>query len=99
MPKDGYITARVDKRAKLKAEKVLRRVGVSTTDAINMLLHQIVLHDGIPFQVRVPNAETRKAIEELENPAKRAKLKTFATTEEMFADIDADTRTLPKKRA
>jgi DNA-damage-inducible protein J len=65
MTKDAYINARVDKTLKTKAEKVLRRVGVSTTDAITMMLHQIVLQKGLPFDVRVPNAETRKALAEV----------------------------------
>jgi DNA-damage-inducible protein J len=46
---------------------VLAKVGVSTTDAITMFMRQVVLHDGLPFEVRVPNAETREAIEELES--------------------------------
>ena len=57
MPKDAYINARVDKTLKAKAEKVLRHVGVTTTDAINMLLHQIVLQKGLPFDVRVVATE------------------------------------------
>lgn len=64
MPKDAYINARVDKTLKAKAERVLRHVGVTTTDAVTMLLHQIVLQKGLPFDVRVPNPETRKAIGE-----------------------------------
>lgn len=66
MPKDATINARVDSRLKAKAEKVLAEVGISTSEAITMLLHQIVLRRGIPFDVRVPNAETRAAIAELE---------------------------------
>ena len=62
MSKDGYITARVDQALKAKAEKVLRRVGVSTTDAVTMMLHQIVLREGLPFTVNIPNKQTRKAI-------------------------------------
>jgi DNA-damage-inducible protein J len=65
---------------------------VSTTEAITMFLTQVVLNDGLPFELRVPNAETRTAIEELENPVKRAKLKSYATTTEMFGDV------LPKQR-
>ena len=65
MPKDATINARVDGRLKAKAEKVLAEVGVSTSEAITMLLHQIVLKRGIPFDVRLPNAETRAAIAEL----------------------------------
>jgi DNA-damage-inducible protein J len=66
MSKTGYITARVEPRLKASAGKVLNRVGVSTSDAITMFLKQVVLQGGLPFEVRVPNAETKKAIEELE---------------------------------
>lgn len=62
MPKDAYINARVDQQVKAKAQKVLAKVGLSTTEAVNLLLHQIVLHDGLPFAVRVPNRDTREAI-------------------------------------
>ena len=62
MPKNATINARVDEALKVEAEGVLRRVGVSTTDVITMLLHQIVLRQGIPFVVHIPNAETRAAM-------------------------------------
>lgn len=83
MPKTANINARVEKNLKTKAEKVLRHVGVKTSDAITMFLRQVVLQRGLPFDVRVPNAETRKAIAELENPAKR---KSYATTKDLFDD-------------
>ena len=57
-PKTATINARVDERLKACAGLVLRKVGISTRDAITMLLHQIVLHQGIPFEVKVPNAAT-----------------------------------------
>jgi DNA-damage-inducible protein J len=66
MPKEAYINARVDKRLKANAEKVLSRVGITTTDAITMLLHQIVLRNGLPFDARIPNEETVAAMAELE---------------------------------
>ena len=66
MPKEAYINARVDKQLKARAEKVLAQVGVSTTDAVTMLLHQIVLRQGLPFEVRMPNPETISAMEELD---------------------------------
>ena len=99
MSKTGYITARVDPRLKASAARVLSKLGVSTTDAITMFLRQVVLQGGLPFDVRVPNAETRKAIEELENPAKRTKLEKFATTDELFADISDDEKNQTSKRA
>ena len=66
MPKNATINARVDDKLKAKAEKVLARVGVNTTDVITMLLHQIVLRDGVPFDVKVPNKTTRKAMADLD---------------------------------
>ena len=66
MPKDATINARVDKRLKARAEKVLSQVGISTSDLITILLHQVVLQKGVPFDVRVPNAETVKAMKELD---------------------------------
>ena len=59
MPKDATINARVDSCLKAKAEKVLAEVGVSTSEVVTMLLHQIVLQRGIPFDVRIPNAASR----------------------------------------
>jgi DNA-damage-inducible protein J len=67
MGKTGYITARAEPKLKARSGRVLAKVGVSTTDAITMFLTQVVLKDGLPFDVRVPNAETRKAIGELES--------------------------------
>ena len=66
MAKDATINARVDRRLKARAEKVLRQVGLSTTEAVTLLLHQIVLRQGLPFDARIPNAETRRAMAELD---------------------------------
>ncbi len=66
MPKNTTVSARIDEKLKARAEKVMRQLGISTTDVITMLYHQIVLRQGIPFDVKVPNAETRRAMRELE---------------------------------
>ena len=66
MSKSGYITARVDQKLKAKAETVLRRVGISTTQLITVLLHQVVLRQGVPFDIEVPNSETQRAMRELD---------------------------------
>src|ERR1700719_4558087 len=96
--KTGYITARVEPKLKARAARVLATVGVSTTDAITMFLRQVVLRNGLPFEVRVPNAETKRAIEELENPAKRSRLKRYASGDELFADIAPRKGNQPKRR-
>ncbi len=62
MAKTAYINARVEQKLKRDAEKVFRRVSVNTSDAVSMFLRQVVLQHGMPFEVRIPNAESRKAI-------------------------------------
>jgi len=84
MGKTAYITARIEPKLKAQAGRVLAKVGVSTTDAITMFMRQVVLHDGLPFEVRVPNAETRKAIEELRSGRG---LTFHQTTQEVFDSI------------
>jgi DNA-damage-inducible protein J len=87
MTKTAYINARVNKKIKADAQKVFREVGVNTSDAVDMFLRQVVMQQGIPFEVCIPNKETREAIRELRDPVKRAKLKSYSSSEEMFADI------------
>jgi DNA-damage-inducible protein J len=89
---------RCEPKLKARAARVLANVGVSTTDAITMFLRQVVLRNGLPFEVRVPNAETKRAIEELENPAKRSKLKRYVATDELFADVALQKGNRAKRR-
>ena len=64
--KDTIVKARVNSELKNQAEKVLRKLGLSTSETINALFSQIKLTQSIPFPLRVPNEETRKAIKEIE---------------------------------
>jgi DNA-damage-inducible protein J len=66
MGKTAYITARVEPKLKASAEGVLQKLGLSTTEAITLFLHQVALRRGLPFEVRIPNAASRGAIDELE---------------------------------
>lgn len=79
MAKTGYINARVERKLKKDAEAVLERVGVNTSDAVTMFLQQVVLQEGLPFEVRIPNKESLKAIKELR--AGKGKLYTGSTKE------------------
>jgi len=62
--KTVMVTARVNPDLKTSTEKILRELGISTTEAINMFFTQINLRQGIPFSVEIPNAETAKALED-----------------------------------
>jgi addiction module RelB/DinJ family antitoxin len=51
MPQSTILRARVDATRKRRAESVLRKLGVTPAQAINMLYAQIELRKGLPFMV------------------------------------------------
>ena len=62
MAKTEMIRARVEPELKEEAEAVFDKLGLSPTEAVTLFYRQVALHRGIPFELRVPNATTRKAI-------------------------------------
>ena len=56
MAKKETIHIRVNDVVKSNAEKTLDMLGISISEAVNMLLHQITLVGGLPFDVKVPLA-------------------------------------------
>lgn len=62
MSKTEMIRARVEPRVKRDAEEIFSTLGLSATEAITLFYKQVALCRGLPFEVRVPNAQTRKAI-------------------------------------
>ncbi len=64
MAKTAMIRARIQPKLKRNAERILRRMGLSTTQAITLFYRQVELRKGLPFQVVVPNAATLKTFED-----------------------------------
>ena len=62
--KTEMIRARVTPELKREADALFERLGLSATDAITVFYRQAVLRQRLPFEVRIPNAETRRAIAE-----------------------------------
>jgi DNA-damage-inducible protein J len=62
--KTEMIHARVDPTLKHNAELVFSALGINTAEAIRMFLAQVILNQGLPFALRVPNKETKEAIED-----------------------------------
>ena len=84
MSKTAYITARVEPALKQSAEDVLHKLGLSTSEAITMFLHQVVLRRGLPFEARLPGKAVQEAIIELEAGGGE----TFSgSTGELFAKL------------
>lgn len=78
--KTDFVRARIDPSIKKKAEIVLSKIGISPSEAINVFYRRIATEKGIPFSLNIPNAETRKAIRDLESgKGKTVSFNEFAT--------------------
>jgi DNA-damage-inducible protein J len=81
-----YVRARIDTTTKERAASALEAMGLSISDAIRLLMLRIADEHRLPFEVKAPNATTRKAIAELE----AGKGKKFSSIEDLMADLHAD---------
>ncbi|MBR2575677.1 MAG: type II toxin-antitoxin system RelB/DinJ family antitoxin [Firmicutes bacterium] len=50
------VYTRVDPETKEQAERILNQLGIPMSNAIGMFLKQIVMHRGIPFEMKIPAA-------------------------------------------
>jgi DNA-damage-inducible protein J len=61
-----YVRARIDKVTKERATEALKAMELSVADAIRLLMMRVADERRLPFDIKVPNTKTRKAIAELE---------------------------------
>jgi DNA-damage-inducible protein J len=61
------VNFRIDPESKASAEAVFSAIGLSAGEACRMFFKQVALRKGLPFEARIPNAETLEALRESEN--------------------------------
>jgi len=66
MAKTALINARTEPDLKEEVEVILKKLGLSTTEAINIFFHQVKMRKGLPFPVEIPNEETLKTFRDSE---------------------------------
>ena len=86
MASDAVVRARIDGRVKDEAAHVLAEMGLTVSDAIRLMLMRGAAEKALPFAVKVPNAETIAAMEELE----RGDGLKAENIEELMAALNAD---------
>lgn len=95
MPKSATIRARVEPQLKERAEAMLDEMGLSVTAAITLFYRQIIQRRALPFEVRLPNAATRRAMQ-----AARSGRGVIAagSIDELFSKLNEEKPTRPAKR-
>lgn len=84
MGKSIMIHARIEPTLKSEAEQMLSALGLNMTQAITLFLQQVRLQKGLPFEVKLPSAQTVKALNELE----KREGKAFSNIDDLFDDLE-----------
>jgi len=82
--KTTTIRARIEPALKNEVETILTALGLSASETIQLLYHQIKLRKGLPFAIEVPNELTAKTLRK--SKAGRG-VKHYATKKELYADM------------
>lgn len=81
MAKSANLYARIEPDVKEQAETILNALGIPASNAITMFYKQIILHNGLPFEVKLPEHPldvSRMTVEQL-----------HAELEKGYADMSA----------
>jgi DNA-damage-inducible protein J len=66
MARTAQINARMERELKKEVEGILKCLGLSTSEAINIFFRQVKLRRGLPFPVEIPNEETLRVFQDSE---------------------------------
>lgn len=90
MATDSTVRARIDEQTKQKAQSVLAEMGLTVSDAIRLMLVRIASEKALPFDVKVPNAQTRAALDEAEALQRGARsTAAFSSIDDLMTDLNA----------
>ena len=78
-------TIRVEETSYRQAKEILNQMGLNYSQAISVFNNMIVLNKGLPFELKIPNNDTKQALHELEI----REGKNFKNIDELFDDLDS----------
>ena len=85
------VHVRVDQQIKEQATETLATMGLSVSDAVRVFLMRVVADKQMPFRLKVPNVETRAAMDEADEIA-RTRRARFDNASELFDDLEKNSR-------
>lgn len=77
----------LDEEIKQKAMRALAGIGLSAPDAVRLLFHRIAFDQTFPPELKAPNAETRRAMAEIDEIVKARKAR-FSSADEISPELE-----------
>lgn len=94
MAKSANLYARIEPEIKEQAEYILSELGITASNAITIFYKQIILHRGLPFEVKLPEhpldigqMSEAEIEEKLEKAYEEVRSGQTIPAEEVFANV------------
>ena len=87
MAQSSMLHIRVDDETKIQATAALAAMGLAMSDAVRIFLKRVVNDQAFPLELKVPNAETRAAMEDARAMMK-ARQARFESTDALFDELE-----------
>lgn len=86
-----FVRARIDEALRDEAAAVLAEMGLTVSDVVRMTLTRVAKDRALPLELKIPNAETRAAMDEA-RAAMKAREARFGLGQDMFNALDQKAR-------
>jgi DNA-damage-inducible protein J len=87
MASTTMVHIRLDESVKAQATETLAAMGLSVSDAVRVFLMRVVAEKQLPFALKVPNAESRAAMDEADLIV-RTRRARFRKAADLFNDLE-----------
>lgn len=84
MSAEAIVRARIDEDLKAQSASILSSMGLSVSDAIRLMLTQVVTQKALPFSIKAPNQTTVDTFEATDKGQNIVKCKD---ADDMFAKL------------
>ena len=91
MAANAFVRARIDEKIRDEAAAVLAEMGLTVSDVVRMTLTRVARDKALPLELKIPNAETRAAMEESRAMMKAGNVR-FATAEALSEALDKEAK-------
>ena len=85
---------RLEESVKAEATEALAAMGLTVSDAVRVFLMRVIADKQMPFELRVPNVETRAAMQASRAlmAARSARNPRFASADALIEDLEKNVR-------
>lgn len=97
MTQSTMLHVRVDEDTKAQASEALAAMGLSVSDAVRILLKRVVSEQAFPLELKVPNAETRVAMQEA-RALMQARAARFNSASKLIDALEEGAPAKPRRR-